>query len=333
MQKICTIIFLLLSSISFAQGSSLSLYDLKEAYLEKRDYYYKNGEKSITAEEQAELDKLVTILKENGAQSFDYHLIKYINSNYDLTQKDHLLEAYRLKPDDRRVNIEMFGYAMLTNNTSDQKKFALKVKAYTSEASWNYYSVLANKTGESVVFFSQAEDAYPAMAKQIIEKGKTTFISLDLLKNETYRKGVQKKLSMPNTAFVGNESEFLKVALKGSPTNCFIATTVPQRYMMGMGNQCYLMGLYYQYKPTDQYSVLQAFYAQIDKTLPLLSGYTNRDKKLYNNYLPPLLTLYKMKKLNGESDMELRKKIIELATGLNKTETVNKILAAYDKLE
>jgi hypothetical protein len=54
---------------------------------------------------------------------------------------------------------------------------------------------------------------------------------------------------------------------------------------------------------------------------------------LYGNYLPPLLTLYRLKILNSEKDLILRNGIVALAQKIGEVEAVNGILSDYEQIE
>ena len=180
-----TVLLLWFVSGSFGQGASMSPYDLKESFFEKRASYKRSGTKFITAENQAELDRLTMLLEENAPDSYEYHLVKYANSNYGLAEKEHLFEAYKLKPDDRRVQEEMFGYYVITGDQSGQKKLAGQLKKYYGKNVLDYYATLASDPEIKVLFLSGQEDAVPALILQNTGRISTniTVVNLDYLQN------------------------------------------------------------------------------------------------------------------------------------------------------
>ncbi len=330
-----TCLLLFVGTISFAQGGSLSPYDLKESYLEKRASYESSSTKQIASQNQKELDRIVEVLEVNAPASYEYHLVKYINGNFDVSQKNHLFEAYSLKPDALEVRKEMFGFYALTGDNSKQKEFALKIKNSYSSNVLNYYKVLVSNSKVRTVFLSGEEDAYPLLVLQSLGqiRNDISIVNLDFLQNDDYRKRVQKKLGMSNTSFVGSESKFLTTALGSINDKAFVSTTVGQSYIRGVADNCYLTGLHYQYSCSNQRKELDAFWTTTQQKISGLNLESRADKKLYTNFLPPLLTLYKLKIGAQEKDPILRKGIMTLAQKTGKETAVNEILKEYEQTE
>ncbi|WP_027420007.1 hypothetical protein [Crocinitomix catalasitica] len=333
MLKLFKISILLLSLSVLGQGPSMSLHDLKEAYLEKRSFYYRTEFKTLPETKQTDLNNLVQILKENGPNSFEFNLVNYINSNYDLAAKNNLLKAYELKPDDRRVRLEMFAYYVMVDDHAKQVEFAKKIKSQFTTGELNYYRSMLKSVKADVIIFSGKQDAYPAMVVNLLEQvnAKATLVSLDLIQNKTYKKQVEARLKIANTTFVGNESKYLQMMIAANPANRIIASTVPQRYLSKIMNDVYLIGYFYEYKAKNQLNSLTYYYKRVQPSINDIKEMSARDKKLYGNYLPALLTLYKLSLAQGLEVSKLKSDIETLATILNKTTAVNQIIDAYGK--
>lgn len=328
-------LFLLSGVRAIGQGASLSPYDLKESYLEKRATYESSSSKIIATENQKELDRLVSVLEENAPNSYEYHLVKYINGNYDLSFKEHLFKAYELKPDTREVKREMFGYYALIGDNAKQKEFAKRIESTYSKNTLNYYKLLTSNSKMKTLFLSGEEDAYPLMVLQSLGKVRSNIhlINLDFLVNEKYRISTQKKIGMSNARFLGRESTFMNSALSALLDKAFISTTISQSYISAQAENCYLTGLHYQYRCSNQVVELTKFWKDGEQNLSALTLNSSSEKRLYSNFLPPLLTLYKIKVESGEKDLVLRKDIEVLAQKVSLTEKVEGILKAYDQIE
>lgn len=329
------LVFLIVSGWSFGQGASLSPYDLKESYLEKKASFKSYGTKAISETNQAELDRIVSILAENAPASFEFHLVKYLNGNYDLSLKNDLFKAYELRPDDRLVLQEMFGYYVLTGDLVKQKEFAQKLYAGYPVGEMNYYRELLNQETATYLIFSGEKDAYPALVSTVLGKSKKIkIINLDFLFNEKYRKSIQAEIGGVNMKFLGNESGFIAALLASKTASVHVSTTVSQRYLRDVSDQMYLVGLSYAFNAGNQQQAeLEKFWTKSQSFLVNTNPNSRAEKALFANYLPPLLTLYKIKITVGEKDPALRKGIVLLAQKLGKTEVVDEILKAYEQNE
>lgn len=320
---------------SYGQSTSMSPKDLYGSYLEKKASSVQSSTKVISASNQAELDRLTGLLESDASASFEYHLVKYINGNYDLSLSKHLFEAAKLKPDDARLNRELFGYYAITGNVAKQKEWSTLIKGQFSTNTLAYYQqVFASKNGGFYVFSSD-EDAYPALILQSLGRisNDIKIINLDFLQNETYRKKVQDEIGGINMKFLGNESAFIAALVNTRFANVYVSTTVSQSYLNKVENQLFITGLTYQLGTKNQRQVLDDFWKA---SQPFLSGInlsSTSDKALYSNYLPPLLTLFKLKLVNNEQDDQLKGSILLLAKKVGKESVVNNIIKAYEKRE
>lgn len=336
LKKIIGTAFILLTGfIAFAQGPSLSPYDLKESYLEKRASFERSSTKKIGSDQQKELDRIVTILAENAPNSYEYHFVKYINGNFNTAFKDNLFEAYRLKPDAREVRKEMFGYYALTGNKGKQKELARTLKNSYSTNTKAYYKSLVSSTQITTIFVSGEADAYPLLILQSLGEIRSNIeiVNLDFLQNDSYRKAALQKWGASETAFVGNESSFMKAAMRALKTRAFISSTISQAYLSQVGDFCFLTGLHYQYSCPDQKKALTEFWNKAKGELAAIKLENSTERRLYGNYLPPLLTLYKLKLVQNEKDSALRAGILILAEKVGKETAVEGILKEYEQNE
>lgn len=320
---------------SFAQGPSLSPHDLKESYFEKRASFEQRSTKVISPANQVELDRIVNILAENAPNSYEYHLVKYVNGNFDASLANHLLEAYKLKPTSTEVLREMFGYYAMMNDQTKTKEIASVLKNQYTTAELAYYeSVFSSSTG-TFYLFSGESDAYPALVLQSLGKirSNVTIINLDFLQNDNYRKRIQSLVGGLNMKFIANEAAFVSAMINAKSSTFCVSTTVSQNYLGSLVSSMNITGLIYQKDAQDQKGKLQKFWNQVQPTLASLALSSSKEKALYGNYLPPLLTLYKLKIMNNEKDLILKNGIVALAQKIGEVEAVNGILSDYEQIE
>lgn len=319
----------------FGQVASLSPKDLYGSYLEKKTASIQSSTKVIAKNNQAELDRLAGLLEVNAGASFEYHLVKYINGNYDLSLSNHLFEAAKLKPDDARLNRELFGYYALTGNAAKLKELGATIKGQFSSNTITYYQQLFLNKKSGFFVFSSDEDAYPALILQ--SQGRISseieIVNMDFLQNDTYRKKIQDKIGGMNMKFLGNESSFISALINSRSSHVSISTTVSQSYLANSSSQLYITGLTYEGGTLNQEQELESFWKTSQSFLKGVLLVSSGDKALYSNFLPPLLTLYKIKVSNGFEDGILKAGILLLAKKVEKESAVSTIIKAYEQQE
>ena len=305
----------------------------KKVFLGKKEQFKNTSTKAYNSEEQTELDNLDADLRSVDSESYEYNLVHYVNGNYDLTREENLLKAYALRPDEKEVQLEMFGYYLLKGDKANQEKFAGIIQYYYSDLQYSFYSQLLNNKQKVAIITSGQDDSYPLYVLQLLQKeGKEVMvINLDFLQNENYKNNICKILEVENEPFLGNEKAFIKMLVYNQKYPAYISTTVHQNYCSHIANQLYLSGLFYANNASSQYESLVNFWKEVkEQNLTGTTFKTNTEKNLYKNYLPPLLTLYKLKKGRGTRDQELRDGTLALALKLGIKKEVETILNQYD---
>ena len=328
-----TILFLLFGWISLAQPDQSELPQLKDEYLRKRKEMLNSSNKELTSSEQRELDNIVVKMEELDKESFEYNFLTYINSNYSSDKNGNLLKAYELRPTDTDVLNEMMAMYIIAGNRAKQIEFAKKIQQNYSDNQLDYYRDVLPKSNSGYLLVSNKADAYPLYLLQLLhsEGSGVNIITLDFLKNEEYKIGVQRDLRMGMTQFVGNEQAFMRKMLTASGKEIYVSTTVKQTYLRSISDGMYLTGLCYEWNTANQKEKLESFWNTIKKrdlSQMTLSG--SKEQRLYGNYLPPLLTLYKLRKMSGEDAAVLRASIEVLAAKIKQSKKVNAILKEYD---
>ena len=222
----------------------------------------------------------------------------------------------------------MFGYYIMTNEYGKQKEMASKIAGYYSTLTLDYYEEVLPASG--VLIVSGQKETIPLYILKLKRgKGKgVTVVSMDYLINNDYRAGLSSKLGTGVDKFFGEEAEFIKKAMSGK--NVYLSTTVSQNYLAEMTKNAFITGLVYQANVSDQKGMLEKFWVRCAGTNFSSMSLNRSEKRLYTNYLPPLMTLYKMKMSEGIKDEVLRKGILAIAEKVEQTKKVNDILTDYD---
>ena len=326
-----TISILLLGTFGFGQENE-TMENKQRSYVNERNSALKSSTKKLEEEQQEELDGMVDEMKEIDEDSYEYNLTTYINSNYSNDKKANLLKAYALKPNAKEVQMEMFAMYTIEGNRSKQIEFAKKLKGRYSENKLNYYRDLLPKSNTGFLVLSNKADAYPVYILQLLheESSAVEIITMDFLKNDDYKLRVQKLTGIGMNQFLGNEKTFMSRLLSTSNKEVSVSATVNQSYLSRVSEGMYLTGLSYQWQVRDQKAKLESFWSKLKSRDMSALKLSSSEKRLYSNYLPPLLTLYKLRKQNSESVSTLRSAIEVLAVKINKSDTVKSILKDYD---
>lgn len=316
--------------------SQSTLSQLKEDYFTKRNKFTDSSTKKFSETEQAELNVILDQIKSLDANSFEYHLIHYINGNYNVSLKESLFKAYQLNSTDEQVLKEMLAYYVITDNGPKQIEFVKKLQKYYTSTELAYYQDAMPKNSNAVLLSSSQEDLFGFLfVKLVYEVGSDVqLINLDLLKNDDYRANQTAAAGMSFIDFLGVEQSFVKTLITKATKKVFVSSTVPQNYMNALGDNIFIAGLTYQYGAINQRQILDEFWTNLkSKDISKLVLTKSVEKKLYSNYLPPLLTLYRMKKVNAFEDVTLKNSIQLIAEKVGKKDAVNQILLDYEKIE
>lgn len=297
-------------------------------YVKMREGFKHSSTKEFSRTEQFTMDDWCYAMQKKFPDAFETDYAWYLNGFYYSDSEEHILDAYKKAPKDKRVIKSLFGHYLTQGDHGKAKSLASSVAAFYSKNTLAYYKDASPQSG--MIIASSLKDAIPFYILQIRGEIKESLdiICLEFLINKTYSAKYAGQLKTGDIQFFGNEKDYLKKAMNLGGAQ--LSSTVSQAYLSGNEENCYLVGLSYQSKPADQLASLNAFWKKVaTRNLAGLS-LTSSEKKLYTNYLPPLLTLYKLKKLKGEKDTTLRNAIVVLGEKVGQTKTVNGILEEYD---
>lgn len=327
MLKLIAAILITFPLLVFGQDLPDDAESALKAYVKMREGYKRSTTKQFSRTEQYEMDDWCFAMEKKFPDAWQTDYAWFLNGHY-FTNLNKLKEAYTKAPNEKRLVKAMFGYYAMMGEQSKQKELAAKVSKYYSANVLNYFEDVLPPSG--VIIVSTEKEAIPLYILQLVEgKGKNiTIVNMDYLINDDYRLRMADHLGTGSAKFFGSEKTFIQTAL--STKNVYLSSTVSQSYIASMGNNAYLVGLYYQAFITDQKQKLESFWLNVGPKNFASMSLTTYEKNLYSNYLPPLMTLYKMKLAVGNEDQELKKAIDLLASKVEQTKTVNKIMTAYE---
>ena len=296
-------------------------------YIKLRESYKRSDTKQFSKMEQLEMDDWCFAMEKKFPDAWQTDYAWYLNGHYMFNQ-ENLLKAYEKEKSDKRLVKAVFGYYCMKKDLGKQKELLPKVSTYYSANELAYYEDAFPASG--VLIVSSEKEAIPLYVLQLSKgKGKgVTVVCMDYLINKDYRLSMAHKLGTGSANFFGDEKTFIQTAL-GS-RNVHLSATVSQSYISGMGSNAYVTGLHYEGYVSDQKDQLEGFWIKMAtknfSSLSLSSG----EKRLYTNYLPPLMTLYKIKSSAGDKDETLKKAILVIAEKVGQTKTVKDILSDYE---
>jgi hypothetical protein len=222
-----------------------------------------------------------------------------------------------------------FKKAIVSNNLDDQNNMANQLKSFYSSKQYLYYSILLKNTpNNSILVTNGLDDTYPLRILQLTQslKKDVKIVSLELLVDNDYRNLISSQYNFKLIGF--NKAENLKHILNQSKVNVCISTTVNYKDYTNNGSSLYNHGLYISSNGDTQTSQLNLFWNQVNNINWKNQTLSSSEKQLYQNYLPPLLTLYKLQ-LDSVNKDKLLRVINYVAEKVDKSEIVNKILETY----
>lgn len=319
---------MLLSGIAFGQDLPDKPADALKEYMSKREGYKRSSTKQFSRTEQYEMDDYCFAMEKKFPEAWQTDFMWYVNGHFWMDRGDKISNAFKKAPNEKMVVKAMFGYAVMTADYGKQKELASKVLGYYSSNTLSYYEDVFPTAG--VVIVPSEKDALPMYALQL-KKGKgngVTVVNMDYLINDDYRKSMAGKLKTGDQKFFGEESAFISKALSGQKIH--LSTTASQSYLGSKGNKTFVVGLTYETDIANQQDKLQKFWSCIATKNFASMSLSSSEKRLYTNYLPPLLTLYKIKLSQGKKDPAIRKAIVVLADKVGQSKTIEEILNSYE---
>ena len=111
------------SHLPVYKGNSSASSSLMNSYFSKREQSVDKYSKEIDDEEQVQLDSIVIQLKNVNPNSYEYHYVNYVNSNYDINAFSDLEKANEISPNNVELFDEFIAHYEITNNPSKKKAY------------------------------------------------------------------------------------------------------------------------------------------------------------------------------------------------------------------
>ncbi len=272
--------------------------------------------KEISSSEQAELDAIVEKMEEEVPTSAEYHYVKYVNSNYDVSQVDHLHKAYELSNNKTEFYDDYIAYYELTQDESKKAEFCTKL--YNSKTvprgvmDYNY-NVLMSLDEHAILFVNGSDDTYPIWLHQQVKgvRKDVTILNVDLLGVKSYRDAQMKKLGVTSkTDFDKDRVGFIKSIAKENPGKpIYFALTLSPQAIKGVKDHLYLTGLALKYsaEPIENIPVLKENWERRFRVSSLDDIHTNSTvKEMNNNYILPIMLLSMNYRSAGDTQQATR---------------------------
>ena len=282
-------------------------------YYESTRYsYYSTSSKELTAAEKTQLDGIITDMEKNVPQSFEYHYIKYLNGNHDVSQFSHLQKAYELKSDYAALYDEMVAYYEITGNTTKKKEFCKKMEA---DNEWpahakNFAQNLLRSVAQNGILITHGElDTYPIYVVQEIlsDRKDVKVISWELLHSEEYCKKIEKQHNIKITWNEKAKADVMsKLAADLAANNAvYFTTTFSPDLLSKVKDKLYITGTALRFSESE-FDNCAELKINWEKNLrcdylkkPINDNYTRR---INTNYIPCLVMLRQIYTDDGDKE-------------------------------
>jgi hypothetical protein len=264
--------------------------------------FYNGSSKTITSTQQQELDDILNEMKNKVPGSFEYNIAAYLNGRHNTSLLPYLIKASELNSSNLDVVEQYVAYYAITGNDAKLKEYVTKhrkVSKYEAFIDEYAYNLLQSIDVNSVLFTHGVMDTYPVYNQQLSQKVNTgvEIVNIDYLNSEEYRKNISKKLGVTFSYSGNNYSAAFEIASKLKTTkSVYFSNAFSKTELKKHEKELSLQGLALKYGdittdvPKAELLWGSAFKkTQLEKT-NMVDDYA---KKMANNYLPILLTVYK----------------------------------------
>ncbi|HYG51966.1 MAG TPA: hypothetical protein VD905_13735 [Flavobacteriales bacterium] len=264
--------------------------------------FYTSSSKVLTAAQKQELNDILEEMKAKVPASYEYNLAVYLNGQHNTSLIGYLAKAAEIKPDQLDIVEQYVAYYAITGDIPKLKESVQKhrkVSRYETFIDEYAYNLLQSLDNNSVLFTHGVMDTYPVYYQQLnlkVNPG-VEIINIDYLNSETYRNALSKRLGI-SFSWTGNSyTSAFDIATKLQATrSVYFSSAFSKSELKKHESNLELNGLAFKYgesKPdaTKIESLWSGKYkkTQLEKTT-MTDDYA---KKMANNYLPVLITVYK----------------------------------------
>lgn len=288
--------------------------------------------------QQQQMNDIVGYFETNAPASFEYNYFKYISGNYDVSQKEYLLKAAEIRPENVDVKVQLAALYMIENKPSmalmyldqliDVGKLDRGVIKYSED-------LLRSTPQNGTLITHGLDDSYSTWYMQQKDSVRTdvTLISLDFLQSEAYRQQLENKgYSMPTSEVIDIVylSKFCELNIdKG----LCISMTLPKEYLVPIQSSLYVVGLGFEFHKESYNNFYKNDYLWNEEFNKYLvdNAMNQKTKQLSANYLPMLLQLRKVYSVQGEKEKleEVDQVSDKIGVQCNKYNQVQKLKQSY----
>ncbi len=295
-------------------------------------------QRTPNAEQQQQMNQYVSLLSQAAPESFEFHFYTYIAGNYNIALIDHLLKAEALRPDNSDVQIQLTAYHLITQNSSEAKKYLKKLHAngrITEIMTLYGNDVLRSVPKNGCLITHGFEDTYGALYAQLFmnERTDVTIVSLDLLQSETCQNTLKNKgFSLPNATTI-DVAYLSNFGALNATKNLSVSLTVPKEYLAPIQQNLYVAGLVMEYHAegcTGNFERNEELWNH-ELSISIIKNGQDKARSLSSNYLPMLLLLRKEYQTKGQQEQvkKIDEVLDQIAVQCGKYEQVQSIKASY----
>lgn len=306
---------------------------LEKQYFHLRSQSVNAYSKEIEEAEQRQLDKVVDELEEKASNTFEYHYIKFINSNFDTDHKVHLDKAFELAPNKADLYDDYIGFYEVANSPSKKQSFCrlLKQSGTIRSEVYNYnYNVLMSLESNALLFVNGQEDTYPVWVLQEVDgvRKDVTILNIDLMANEAYRNRLLKKLGLRHSSSNKyNKTQFIqRLAQQNSGRPVYFGLTFSKQVVNSLKGQLYTTGLAMRYSKTkvDNVPLIKERWETKFRQPNPFKVTDSKSRKMQMNYILPLMILWKNYQTTGQTAAakKLKALILQIASNNRKKDQV-----------
>jgi hypothetical protein len=329
------ILLVLFAGATYAQNTqdntsaSSSAATMLDEFINMRSDSKHSSTKQFSRTEQFAMDDWCYAMEKKYPDAYETSYAWFLNGHYYEDEEARIKDAFKKAPNDKRIVKAMFGYHLMKGEVSQAKAMSSKVGGYYSKNTLNYYKDVLPKSG--YIIASSLEDAIPLYVLKLRDglASNVTIVTMDFLINKDYLKRNATGLKAGTQNFFGDEKAYLKLVMNANK-NVHLSSTVSQSYLDGNTTNCFLTGLSYQANPASQIALLESFWAKIAKKSFSSLSLNSSERRLYTNYLPPLLSLYKLQLARGNGNDTLKNAILALGEKVQQTKNVKAVLNDYE---
>lgn len=277
--------------------------------------------KSFQNSTKKELSDIEKKLSELAPESYEFHLVAYLNRAFTEEGEAFLKTAIEKRPDALELLDDLAAYSIF-NKDSSAPLFLAKLKGakvYDSATMAFHRSLLDGLPTEAVIISHGNNDTYPLLIAQYVENKRrdVRIISVDHLLNQAYRERVMRLLGFPqNKDLPSNPYLCLEELIQHSSAPVFVASSFPSYWLKDKSSSLYPEGLAFRWSPEI---IPSGLYDPLNFYNGFVKGTSiEPEHPIAANYLPLLISAHNVarrRSLSADAQV-LRQQITDIAQNL-----------------